>query len=248
MIGFCVDLDNTLIYSYRHDIGNEKVLVETMDGKELSFMTPAAFETLQKISQRKQVIPVTTRSLHQYRRIDFGKEVKISYALVANGGILLEDGVVNKIWTEDTKMLVGYAQEEMAKGMEYLQGDTNVSFEIRKVDELFIFTKSDAPEYTVARLKSLLNEDIVYIDSNGEKIYIFPKSLNKGASVERLKKHLALTKIIAAGDSDFDVPMLNFADVGICPKGLAGIGDNVISLEREVFAQGLLDLVFAFEG
>ena len=72
MIYFCSDLDNTLIYSYRHDIGNEKVLVETKEGKELSYMTKVSYELLKQVSQKKELIPLTTRSLEQYSRIDFG--------------------------------------------------------------------------------------------------------------------------------------------------------------------------------
>ena len=57
MTYFCSDLDNTLIYSYRHDIGKEKVLVETKEGKELSYMTKVSYELLKQVSQKKELIP-----------------------------------------------------------------------------------------------------------------------------------------------------------------------------------------------
>lgn len=33
------DLDNTLIYSYKHEIGGPKTCVEIYQGREISFMT-----------------------------------------------------------------------------------------------------------------------------------------------------------------------------------------------------------------
>ena len=36
---FFTDLDNTLIYSYRRDIGRDKVCVELYQGREISFVT-----------------------------------------------------------------------------------------------------------------------------------------------------------------------------------------------------------------
>ena len=35
----CTDLDNTLIYSYKHELGNEKRNVELYQGREISFIT-----------------------------------------------------------------------------------------------------------------------------------------------------------------------------------------------------------------
>ena len=34
----CVDMDNTIIYSYKHDIGEKKLNVELMDGKSHLFL------------------------------------------------------------------------------------------------------------------------------------------------------------------------------------------------------------------
>ena len=36
---FFTDLDNTLIYSYKRDIGDAKRCVEVYQGREISFMT-----------------------------------------------------------------------------------------------------------------------------------------------------------------------------------------------------------------
>lgn len=245
MIYFCSDLDNTLIYSYRHDIGNEKVLVELKEGKELSYMTKVSYELLKKVSEEKVLVPLTTRSLEQYSRIDFGSQVKIKYALVANGGILLENGKINEEWYRETKEIVGYADEELKKGIEILKKDENICFEIRKVDGLSVFTKSNEPEETMKRLKEVLNTDTVYIDNNGTKVYIFPKKLDKGSSLKRFRDYVGQkNKFIAAGDSDFDVPMLLAADKGFCPEGLKlPERDYIVKLADKGFSDKMLQKV-----
>lgn len=245
MIYFCSDLDNTLIYSYRHDIGNEKVLVELKEGKELSYMTKVSYELLKKVSEKKVLVPLTTRSLEQYSRIDFGSQVKIKYALVANGGILLENGKINEDWYRETKEIVGYADEELKKGIEILKKDENICFEIRKVDGLSVFTKSNEPEETMKRLKEVLNTDTVYIDNNGTKVYIFPKKLDKGSSLKRFRDYVGQENaFLAAGDSDFDVPMLLAADTGFCPKSLTlQERENIVKLEDKGFSDEMLQKV-----
>lgn len=36
---FCTDLDNTIIYSYKHNIGNDKINVEIYEDREISYIT-----------------------------------------------------------------------------------------------------------------------------------------------------------------------------------------------------------------
>ncbi|MBQ4530749.1 MAG: HAD hydrolase family protein [Lachnospiraceae bacterium] len=242
MTYFCSDLDNTLIYSYRHDIGNEKVLVETKEGKELSYMTKVSYELLKQVSQKKELIPLTTRSLEQYSRIDFGNQVKIKYALVANGGILLENNKINEDWFKETNKIVSYAEEELEKGIEILKKDENICFEIRKVDGLSVFTKSNNVGETIKRLKDTLNPDIVYVDYNGAKVYIFPEKLDKGSSLKRFRNYVGEnTSFVAAGDSDFDVPMLLAADYGFCPESLVlPEKESIVKLANHRFSDEML--------
>lgn len=248
MIFFCSDLDNTLIYSYKHDIGDQKVPVEIMDEKELSYMTVKSHELLKKVALQKVIIPVTTRSLKQYRRINFGSEIPIKYALAANGGILLKDGRIEKEWFEETRRIVKPSADELEKGIEVLRQDPNLIAEIRKVDELFIFTKSNDSERTVERLKTVLDLDKVFIDRIGVKVYIFPVMLNKGDSLLRLKRFIGgCHTFIAAGDSYFDVPMLLCADIGLCPDTIEKkMPSSVLKLDRDMFTEEILDYVLNY--
>lgn len=213
---FISDLDNTLIYSYKRDIGTDKVLVETKDGKELSFMTALSNRILREAAGRYCFVPSTTRSLEQYRRIAFFPDFTPEYALAANGGILLRNGTPDEEWYAESKRLCQDAERTLQKAEEILREDRAVSFEIRRVDGLFVFTKTDDLEQTVERLQDC-EADIL---NNGSKVYVVPRILNKGTAVKRLKKLTGADRVVAAGDSEFDIPMLLEADIAWFPKEL----------------------------
>ena len=100
MIAFHTDLDNTLIYSYKHDIGPQKRNVELYQGREISCITEETYHLLQLVKNEMLIVPTTTRTLEQYQRIDLGIG-PFPYALVCNGGVLLVNGVPDEAWYQD---------------------------------------------------------------------------------------------------------------------------------------------------
>ncbi len=246
MLIFNCDLYNTLIYSYKHDIGENKSCVEIYNEKELSYMTAKSIELLKKINEGLIFVPTTTRTIEQYKRIKF-KDLAPKYALVCNGGILLINGSLDKAWYNRSLSLIADSKEELNSAFGILNQDENICFEIRNINELFIFTKSSAPEKTLALLKSSLNLDKVSAFNNGSKIYVVPKKLNKGCAALRLKKLLGAKKLFSAGDSDFDIPMLNAADFAFVPKSLAGAWLNSPCIkvfeENRVFSDSFLEYI-----
>ena len=99
MKAFISDLDNTMIFSYKKNIGENNIAVEKKGEKEISFMTSYSHNKLEILDRDYNFIPLTTRSLEQYRRINFFKNKKIKIVLLANGGILLEN---DKIVVDDS--------------------------------------------------------------------------------------------------------------------------------------------------
>ena len=219
MIIFNSDLDNTLIYSYKHDIGENKRCVEIYEGREVSFLTDKTYELLKKVSKKVLLVPTTTRTIEQYNRIDLGIGA-FSYALACNGGVLLVDGKEDEEWYKESLELVAGCNNEMKKAIELLESDPNRNFELRYIKELFVFTKSSEPEKSVDRLREQLDLNLVDVFRNGVKVYVVPKELNKGRAIMRLKEKLAGDKVIAAGDSEFDISMLDAADYGNAPVDL----------------------------
>ncbi len=214
---FCSDLDNTLIYSYKRNIGKEKRCVEIYEGREISFMSEYSLELLQKVRRKTCFVPLTTRTEEQYRRISLdGPE----FALVCNGGVLLLDGEPERAWYHESLRMAREAAEELLLAARILEQDKGVSFEVRNIRDLFLFTKSGNPEQSVAELARALDLTRVDILTNGEKLYVLPKRLHKGTALWRLKERFQGAFAFAAGDSLFDVPMLREADAAFAPQTL----------------------------
>ena len=227
MVLFVSDLDNTLIYSYKKDIGN-RILVEEKDGKKLSYMTEEAYQMMSVLSDQVSFVPVTTRSMEQYNRIRFPEHLRTGkrtpeYALVSNGGILLHNGEIENEWLAESMAVKRESEEEMEKGMNILEYTKDRDLDVRLVDGLFVFTKVKNPERTLEQLNTALDPDQVSLFSNGEKVYIFPKKMSKAWAVRRLKERLRPHITAAAGDSMFDIGMLEEADVSFYPNELHGM-------------------------
>lgn len=245
MTVFNTDLDNTIIFSYKHDIGEKKRCVEIYQGRQISFITDKTFDLLKKIQECVLFVPTTTRTAEQYNRIDLGIG-RPEYALVCNGGILLENGKEDEMWYKESLRMTEHCTDELKCAEKFLTEDNNRCFEVRNIRELFVFTKSKDPVCTVENLKSKLNTQKMDVFSTGIKVYAVPKSLSKGIAIDRLRKKLNAKKIIAAGDSEFDVSMLKKADIPLAPKELARISvlpKNTLISKNEIFSEFVLSNV-----
>lgn len=220
MIIFHTDLDNTIIYSYKHDIGENKRCVEIYQGREISFVSQDTYQLLEKVNDQVVVVPTTTRTIEQYQRIDLGVG-EISYALVCNGGVLLVDGKEDEKWYQESMQLIKDSRGELYKALELLENEERRSFELRFIRELFVFTKCEEPDRVVEKLRAALDADMVDVFNNGIKVYVVPKALSKGNAVNRFRNYIEADYVVAAGDSEFDISMLEAADLGIAAPELA---------------------------
>ena len=249
MIVFHTDLDNTLIYSYKHDIGEEKRCVEIYQGREISFVTQGTYRLLLRLSEQKSqilIVPTTTRTIGQYQRIDLGVGT-FPYALVCNGGVLLVNGKEDEKWYRDSLERIRDSKTDLDKALEFLGKETRRTFELRFIRELFVFTKCEEPEAVVEDLREILDANVVDVFNNGVKVYVVPKALNKGKAVERFRSYTGADYVIAAGDSEFDISMLEAADRGIAAPELAQgypFSDKIeCPFERKLFAESMLETV-----
>ena len=248
MIIFNTDIDNTMIYSYRHDIGKNKVCAEVYRDREISFMTSKTARLLKAVSEKILIIPTTTRTTEQYERVNLGTG-RVKYALTCNGGILLIDGKEDSHWYKQSLKLTGDSQIELKKSQYLLERDINRSFEIRNIRDLFIFTKSSEPQKTVEVLKKSTDEKLLDIFCNGIKVYALPKALNKGTAVSRFKKLIGADRVIAAGDSEFDISMLNAADISIAPEKLRKFPEltdkSILISDDKIFSEEILKYIIS---
>lgn len=215
MILFASDLDNTLIHSYKRT--NTGVCVDIKDGRKISFMSDKSYDILQIIYKEVEFLPITTRSLDQYNRLRLLKNNYPKYALTSNGGVLLVDNVIDKKWYKETKSLIKDGMEDLEKSLKILKKDPMITLNGKIIDGLFVFAKTKDINFTERNLKEKLDSTKVIIKKHKDKIYVLPRKLNKGIALKRAKKILGYDFVIAAGDSLFDVPMLQHSNIPIIP-------------------------------
>ena len=122
-----------------------------------------------------------------------------------------------------------------------MEQDPGRNFEIRMVDGMFLFTKSTEPESMLRRLNEVSGAEVSCFET-GAKVYALPAGLCKGAAVNRLagmlKERRGFSRIVCAGDSAMDIPMLNAADTAVFPGDISGVtaAEKVVS-RRERFPE-----------
>ncbi|MCI8513127.1 MAG: HAD family hydrolase [Lachnospiraceae bacterium] len=237
----CSDLDNTLIYSARHAIGSDRVCVEWYQGREASFMTGFSYRALCSLPETVRFVPVTTRTREQYLRVRFPKEPE--FALVCNGGVLLERGAVNEVWYRESLALAAPFFEEKERLHRFLQTDENRCLEVRDIEGLFLFTKSEDPQATLAGMRAIVEKaehegkaggkaagtvaaQRWILACHGNKVYALPGVFEKGAALKRFCGKYGADRIVAAGDSVFDRSLLAAADVAVTLAGLMRPGET----------------------
>ncbi|MDD4843275.1 MAG: HAD hydrolase family protein [Anaerotignum sp.] len=226
---FASDLDNTLIHSYKK-AKKDDICVEVKDGKELSFMSKENYELLKEVVKKCEFVPVTTRSLEQYQRINLGIIPK--YAIVAHGAILLIDGKVDEGWTIETRKLMDVKLPEIIKN--------DIIFDVRYVDDFFVFGKSESPQKAVEYLESVIDHTKLIACAVHNKVYVLPRALEKSFALKRLKMRINEEFVICSGDSELDISMLEIADIAINPNTLQLQNQNHHKLNEESFSLEML--------
>ena len=200
---FC-DLDNTIIFSHRKEIG-EKVLVETLHGKKQAYMTKRGYDLLQLIP-RREFIPVTSRREEQYKRIFFYQDGTVPpYALIDNGGVLLIDGERDMHWINETHQIIGEDMSRLKKMQQFFSG----VLETKLQDQLILFLK---PGVLAVEVKAYADNENLLSFSHSDKVYVCSRKLTKGNGVRRFLERFPINYVIAAGDSAIDESMIDVAD------------------------------------
>ncbi len=215
---FATDLDNTMIFSRRVVGENAEGLcaVEYHKGKTITFMTPSAIEKLKELMKKIHVIPTTTRSISQFMRVQNFSSAQ--YAIVDNGGSILQNGSIEPYWDKYIRsVLLSYDLERVLKLFCNLPKLISVP---RIVDGKFVFAKSEDVCTCSKILLSEIDTKIWNLSFQGNKIYAIPKGITKGNALRFVKENLIAGNhyVVASGDSNLDLSMLEYADCSIIPK------------------------------
>ncbi|MEC0172443.1 HAD family hydrolase [Paenibacillus graminis] len=244
---YASDLDRTLIYS-PSAIGVPEdsqglVPAEIVDGKTVSYISQHALELLKDLAAKIIFMPVTTRTVAQYRRINLFQDTVIpDYAITSNGGNILVNGVVDQEWRAAVARLVerGSASAEEAGRLVRSVVRTEWIISERYCDELFytfVVHRDLLPLDEITRLSEHLNSWGWKVSLQGRKLYVVPEAVDKSDAILHVRRTVNSGPMVASGDSLLDKSLLASADYAIAP------------CHGEIFAEqqaGLVKLEYPF--
>ncbi|MBF4614656.1 HAD family hydrolase [Curtobacterium sp. VKM Ac-1376] len=226
VVGF--DLDRTLVYSAAallldgpDESAPSLVVTEVYQHTPLSFMTRAAETALAALAERATVVPVTTRTVAQYRRIRLPLPAA-GWAVTTNGAVLLHDGRPDDAWTASLRAEIDATSAPLEAAEELMLAELPAAALLRnhRAEELFAYAVVDRaalPEHTVTDLAAALLAIGWTVSLQGRKLYAVPVAIRKERALAAVAERVGSTMTVAAGDSLLDRDMLAAADVAIRP-------------------------------
>jgi len=222
------DLDRTLIYSSAAlaltmpDARAPRLLcVEVHESRPLSYMTETAAQLLTDLGDRALFVPTTTRTRKQYQRINLPGPPP-TYAICANGGHLLVDGVSDPDWHAQVTARLADQCAPLAEVQDHLMATASPAW-VRKhrvAEDLFAYLVVERellPEEWVKELAVWAEDRGWTVSLQGRKIYAVPRPLTKSAALRELARRTGAELTLAAGDSLLDADLLLAADRGWRP-------------------------------
>ncbi|MFD3562248.1 HAD family hydrolase [Streptomyces sp. NPDC058686] len=217
------DLDRTLIYSAAAlgltmpDAQAPRLLcVEVYEGKPLSYVTEDAAALLGELGRSALFVPTTTRTREQYGRIHLPGPAP-QFAICANGGHLLVDGVSDPDWRAavDERLAAQCAPLDEVRAHLVRTADPAWLLKERVAEDLFAYLvveRSLLPEGWVKELAVWAESRGWTVSLQGRKIYAVPKPLTKSAAMREVARRSGADVTLAAGDSLLDADLLLAAD------------------------------------
>ena len=213
---FACDLDNTLVHSYKHR-QTDDLCIELINNREQGFIPNKSSVLLEKVIKRVMFLPITTRSLEQYRRIKWPTNCVPQNAITTNGGILLENDTVDNAWYTQSLQHVSDYHSEIERLRSILGDEKRIAY-TRTVDDCYLYGYCTDESAAVDLKTEYEHTSTLNIISSGKKIYFLPPLMNKGEALKRFLLRCDADIIVSAGDSLIDVPMLNHSDITFIPN------------------------------
>nr|WP_202434660.1 MULTISPECIES: HAD family hydrolase [unclassified Streptomyces] len=217
------DLDRTLIYSaaaLQLTMDDERaprlLCVEVYGRAPLSYMTEEAAALLGTLARTTVFVPTTTRTREQYRRIHLpGPPPR--YAICANGGHLLVDGVSDEDWQRQVADRLAADCASLAEVRAHLLATADPAWLLKErvAEDVFAYLVVDRaalPTGWVKELAAWAGPRGWTVSLQGRKIYAVPEPLTKSAAMREVARRCGATTTLAAGDSLLDSDLLLAAD------------------------------------
>ncbi|MGY0023776.1 HAD family hydrolase [Streptomyces sp. YJ-C3] len=195
--------------------------VEVYEGRPLSYVTEDAAELLAELARRAVFVPTTTRTREQYGRVRLPGPAP-RYAICANGGHLLVDGVSDPEWSAAVTERLRAECAPLAQVRERMVAAADPAWLLKErvAEDLFAYLVVDRALLPPGWVKELgaWAEGVGWgVSLQGRKVYAVPKPLTKGAAVQEVARRAGAGQVLGAGDSLLDADLLRAVDRGWRP-------------------------------
>ncbi|MFF2531503.1 hypothetical protein ACFVS2_21585 [Brevibacillus sp. NPDC058079] len=221
---FFSDLDRTLIYSKRfvEGIDTPLVLVEEKDGREISYMTPASYISLQEMRSLTTFVPVTARKWEEAMRISFIKNDPPEILVCEAGRSIFRNGRRDVFWDAHIYHLMEANQEDRKEAMERFFVEMKaLGYPAWSINEYMVMTKVDGwtkdQKERVSDMYSWFYERGCLLLIQGRKVYLIPQGISKASAIRYLIQLYNPLITVSSGDAEMDASMFAVTSDGIAP-------------------------------
>ncbi len=223
-----IDLDRTLIYS-AGALGlagpdprlPRLAVVELHHAAPASFLTRRADALLAALAEVAVVVPTTTRTLAQYRRVRLADDVP-EYAVTTNGARIVVGGRPDGDWARAVKGKIAAECAPIEELSEHLAKvcDPRWTTARRVAEDMFCYlvvSRAEMPAAFVPELAEWCEPLGWGVSLQGRKVYAVPHPLTKSAAIAEVVRRTGATRMLAAGDSLLDADLLEAAQFALRP-------------------------------
>ena len=242
---YATDLDRTIIFSSKF-INNKKniICVEKKGNNPISYMTMEAISKFKELKEKNnlKIIPVTTRSLEQFKRVEPVQDCE--FAITSNGGIILKNGEILESWQKYIENILDNYKKDFEVLEKYiLKFKDCYERNPKLIDNTFVFMKllnnEDKIKKILIQLDNELDKSKWAFTLQGLKLYIIPKEINKENALLYLKEYLKEDIIITSGDGKLDYNFLKVGNIRIIPKNSEVLNYLENDFTYEMVSEGL---------
>jgi hypothetical protein len=222
------DLDRTLIHpaaalalAMPDDQAPRLVCVEVRGGRPVSYVTERAAALLRELAAVAAIVPVTTRTREQYRRVHLpGPPPR--HAICACGGHILVDGRTDRDWHDAVRRSLAEGGAPLGEVLDHLvqAADPGWLHKVRVAEDLFVYLvvgRDGLPESWLKELTGWAEPLGWTVSCQGRKVFVVPRALTAGAALAEVVRRIGASRVLAAGDSLLDADLLLAADKGWRP-------------------------------
>ncbi len=137
----------------------------------------------------------------------------------------ISENYMDKAWLHESELILEAYKDELTRMLNLLEEDVDY-IRCRLVDDMYVFSYCRNEVDAAEKARGYSGKTSLSVLSSGKKIYFLPPEFNKGNALDRLKRNVSPDYVIAAGDSEMDIPMLERADLAFCKAEITGRVQN----------------------